>query len=57
MALYDNLYPSRIIVGYPKFIESEQFKEENEAIKAVADIPALEKAARTFCRIASGRSN
>ena len=51
MVLYDNLYPSRIIVGYPKFIESEQFKEENEAIKAVADIPALEKAARTFAAL------
>ena len=51
MALYDNLYPSRIIVGYPKFIESEQFKEENEAIKALADIPALEKAARTFAAL------
>ncbi len=51
MALYDNLYPSRIIVGYPKFIESEQFKEENEAIKAVADIPALEKAACTFAAL------
>ena len=51
MALYDNLYPSRIIVGYPKFIESEQFKEENEAMKAVADIPALEKAARTFAAL------
>lgn len=51
MALYDNLYPSRIIVGYPKFIESEQFKEENEAIKAVADIPALEKDARTFAAL------
>ena len=51
MALYDNLYPSRIIVGSPKFIESEQFKEENEAIKAVADIPALEKAARTFAAL------
>lgn len=51
MALYDNLYPSRIIVGYPKFIESEQFKEENEAIKAVADIPVLEKAARTFAAL------
>ena len=51
MALYDNLYPSRIIVGYPKFIESEQFKEENEAIKSVANIPALEKAARTFAAL------
>ena len=51
MALYDNLYPSRIIVSYPKFIESEQFKEENEAIKAVADITALEKAAHTFAAL------
>ena len=51
MALYDNLYPSRIIVGYPKLIDSEQFDEENEAIKSVADIPALEKAARTFAAL------
>lgn len=34
MALYDNLYPSRIIVGYPKMIE--EFDEENEAIRAIA---------------------
>ena len=51
MALYDNLYPSRIIVGYPKLIDSEQFDEENEAIKSVADIPALEKAAHTFAAL------
>ena len=51
MALYDNLYPSRIIVGYPKLIDSEQFDEENEAIKAIADIPALEKAAHTFATL------
>ena len=51
MALYDNLYPSRIIVGYPKLIDGEQFDEENEAIKSVADIPALEKAARTFAAL------
>ena len=57
MALYDNLYPSRIIVGYPKLIDSEQFDEENEAIKSVADIPALEKGCTYFCRIASGRCN
>ena len=51
MALYDNLYPSRIIVGYPKLIDGEQFDEENEAIKSIADIPALEKAARTFAAL------
>ena len=45
MALYDNLYPSRIIVGYPKMIE--EFGEENEAIRAIAD-NHLEEAARTF---------
>lgn len=50
-ALYDNLYPSRIIVGYPKIIYGEQFNEENDAIKAIADIPALEKAAHTFASL------
>lgn len=50
-ALYDNLYPSRIIVGTPKIISNDQFGEENEAIKAVADIPALEKAAHTFASL------
>ena len=51
MALYDNLYPSRIIVGYPKLIDGEQFDEENEAIKSIADVPALEKAAHTFAAL------
>lgn len=50
-ALYDNLYPSRIIVGYPKIISNDQFGEENEAIKAIADIPALEKAAHIFASL------
>lgn len=50
-ALYDNLYPSRIIVGYPKIIENEQFEEENAAIRAVADVPALEQAAKTFASL------
>ena len=45
-ALYDNLYPSRIIVGIPKQIE--QFAEENDAINAIADVERLEKAAHTF---------
>ena len=47
-ALYDNLYPSRIIVGYPKMIE--QFGEENEAIKAIAG-NHLEEAAKTFAAL------
>ena len=45
MALYDNLYPSRIIVGYPKMIE--EFSEENDAICAIAG-NHLEEAAHTF---------
>ncbi len=47
-ALYDNLYPSRIIAGIPKIIDDPRFEDENRAILAVADIPALENAARTF---------
>ncbi len=41
-ALYDNLYPSRIIVGYPKLIDRRN--EENEAIKAIAGADLKEKA-------------
>ena len=48
MALYDNLYPSRIIVGYPKMIE--EFDEENEAIRAIAG-EGLEESARTFAAL------
>ena len=47
-ALYDNLYPSRIIVGYPKMIE--QYGEENEMIKAIAG-SHLEEAAHTFAQL------
>lgn len=50
-ALYDNLYPSRIIVGYPKLIADEQFKEENDAITKIADLPTLEKAAHRFAAL------
>ncbi len=50
-ALYDNLYPSRIIVGVPKIIDQERFSEENAAISAVADLPRLEEAAHTFAAL------
>ncbi|MBQ5729654.1 MAG: nucleotide sugar dehydrogenase [Bacteroidaceae bacterium] len=45
-ALYDNLYPSRIIVGIPKLIE--QYDEENNAITNIADVERLTEAAHTF---------
>lgn len=47
-ALYDNLYPSRIIAGIPKLIDHPCFAEENAAIRAVADLDRLGDAARTF---------
>lgn len=50
-ALYDNLYPSRIIVGLPKQIESPDSKIENEAIASIADIPYLEERARIFASL------
>jgi len=50
-ALYDNLYPSRIIVGFPKMMDGNQFDVENEAIKAIANLPILEQAAKTFAAL------
>ena len=47
-ALYDNLYPSRIIVSYPKMIEG--YQQENDAIKAIAG-NHLEEAAHTFAAL------
>ena len=50
-ALYDNLYPSRIIVGYPKIIDRPEFAEENEAINSVTDVEMLKEAAKTFAAL------
>ena len=50
-ALYDNLYPSRIIVGSPKLIDDPRFEEENRAIRAIANLAALTEAARTFAAL------
>ena len=49
-ALYDNLYPSRIIVGYPKHIEGAEFNEENAAINAISN-PEEEEYAKTFAAL------
>lgn len=47
-ALYDNLYPSRIIVGVPRMLKGESFSAENDAIAALADLPRLHDTARVF---------
>ena len=47
-ALYDNLYPSRIIVGSPKIIDRPEFEEENKAIRQVTDVEYLQKKAKEF---------
>jgi len=50
-ALYDNLYPSRIIVGSPKIINRPEFKEENEAILKVTDVAKMEQKAKEFAKL------
>ena len=50
-ALYDNLYPSRIIVGYPKLIDRPEFAEENKAIEQVTDVEKMKEAAKTFAAL------
>lgn len=50
-ALYDNLYPSRIILGIPKIIDSDEFDMENKAITKIADIPYLTRKAELFAEL------
>ena len=52
-ALYDNLYPSRIIAGIPKILEGHEFQEENEAILSVTDVDYLNKQAHVFADLLS----
>ena len=50
-ALYDNLYPSRIIVGIPKMMSGKEYEAENEAIRQLTDIEWLTERAHAFARL------
>lgn len=50
-ALYDNLYPSRIIVGSPKIIDRPEFEEENNAIRQVTNVEYLQQKAKEFAAL------
>ena len=50
-ALYDNLYPSRIIVGIPNMMKGKEYEEENEAIRALTDIDWLTEKAHLFAQL------
>ena len=50
-ALYDNLYPSRIIVGCPKIVDRADFEDENKAISRLTDVASMEQAAHTFAAL------
>ena len=50
-ALYDNLYPSRIIVGVPKMMAGKDYEEENEAIRTLTDMDWLTERAHVFAKL------
>lgn len=50
-ALYDNLYPSRIIAGIPKIINDKRFEEENAIIERVTDVQWLTEQAHIFAAL------
>ena len=50
-ALYDNLYPSRIIAGIPKVIDKPEFAEENDAILSLTDPSLMDKKAHIFASL------